>query len=44
MIHGPGKKGNLNLLYKLVSKVIPWPFGAFDKKRSFSFIVSNLWF
>ena len=25
MIHGPGNKGNLNLLYKLVSKGIPWP-------------------
>lgn len=35
MIHGPGNKGNLNLLYKLVSKGIPWPLGAFDNKRSF---------
>jgi nucleoside-diphosphate-sugar epimerase len=35
MIHGPGNKGNLNLLYKLVAKGIPWPLGAFDNKRSF---------
>ena len=35
MIHGPGNKGNLNLLYKLASKGIPWPLGAFDNKRSF---------
>ncbi|MGE8421939.1 MAG: NAD-dependent epimerase/dehydratase family protein, partial [Sphingobacterium siyangense] len=25
MIHGPGNKGNLNLLYKVVKKGIPWP-------------------
>ncbi len=36
MIHGPGNKGNLNLLYKLVSKGIPWPLGAFDNRRSFT--------
>jgi nucleoside-diphosphate-sugar epimerase len=35
MIHGPGNKGNLNLLYKLVSKNISWPLGAFENKRSF---------
>ena len=35
MIHGKGNKGNLNLLYKLVSKGIPWPLGAFENKRSF---------
>jgi len=38
MIHGPGNKGNLNLLYKLVSKGIPWPLGAFDNQRSFTSI------
>ena len=27
MIHGPGNKGNLNLLYGVVSKGIPWPLG-----------------
>ena len=43
MIHGPGNKGNLNLLYKLVSKGIPWPLGAFDNKRSFCSI-DNLMF
>jgi nucleoside-diphosphate-sugar epimerase len=43
MIHGPGNKGNLNLLYKIVSKNIPWPLGAFDNKRSFCSI-DNLMF
>jgi nucleoside-diphosphate-sugar epimerase len=35
MIHGPGNKGNLNLLYKLVAKGIPYPLGSFENKRSF---------
>ncbi|KAF2325926.1 NAD-dependent epimerase/dehydratase family protein [Flavobacterium nitrogenifigens] len=35
MIHGPGNKGNLNLLYNFVLKNIPWPLGAFDNLRSF---------
>jgi nucleoside-diphosphate-sugar epimerase len=43
MIHGPGNKGNLNLLYKFVSKGIPWPLGSFDNKRSFCSI-DNLMF
>ena len=38
MIHGPGNKGNLNLLYKVVKKGLPWPLGAFDNKRSFTSI------
>jgi nucleoside-diphosphate-sugar epimerase len=43
MIHGPGNKGNLNLLYSIISKGIPWPLGAFDNKRSFCSI-DNLCF
>lgn len=43
MIHGPGNKGNLNLLYGVVSKGIPWPLGAFDNKRTFTSI-DNLCF
>ena len=43
MIHGPGNKGNLNLLYKIVAKGIPWPLGAFENKRSFCSI-DNLMF
>lgn len=35
MIHGPGNKGNLNLLYKLVKTGIPWPLGAFHNQCSF---------
>jgi len=38
MIHGPGNKGNLNLLYNLVKKGIPWPLGAFENRRSFTSI------
>ena len=43
MIHGPGNKGNLNLLYNLVSKGYPWPLGDFENKRSFCSI-ENLCF
>lgn len=43
MIHGPGNKGNLNLLFSLVSKGIPWPLGAFSNQRSF-LSVENLCF
>jgi len=48
MIHGPGNKGNLNLLYKFITKGIPYPLGAFDNKRSFTsidnliYIINNL--
>lgn len=38
MIHGPGNKGNLNLLYQLAQKGLPWPLGAFENKRSFTSI------
>ena len=43
MIHGPGNKGNLNLLYQLVGKGLPWPLGAFENQRSF-LSVENLCF
>ena len=43
MIHGPGNKGNLNLLYKLVATGLPWPLGSFDNQRSFCSI-DNLCF
>ena len=43
MIHGPGNKGNLNLLYGIVSKGFPWPLGAFVNQRSFCSI-ENLCF
>ena len=43
MIHGPGNKGNLNLLYRLVSKNISWPLAAFNNSRSFCSI-ENLCF
>lgn len=48
MIHGPGNKGNLNLLYKFVQKGIPYPLAAFENKRSFlsienlCFVIKNL--
>jgi nucleoside-diphosphate-sugar epimerase len=41
MIHGPGNKGNLNLLYSFVSKGIP--YGKYENKRSFV-SVENLCF
>ncbi len=43
MIHGPGNKGNLNLLYGVVSKGIPWPLGAFDNLRTLT-SVENICF
>ena len=43
MIHGPGNKGNLNLLYSVVKKGVPWPLGAFNNQRSFTSI-ENLCF
>ena len=48
MIHGPGNKGNLNLLFHWVKKGYPWPLGAFDNQRSFcsienvSFVINEL--
>ncbi len=38
MIHGPGNKGNLNLLCKVVRHGFPWPLGAFENERSFTSI------
>ncbi len=43
MIHGPDNKGNLNSLYQLVSKGLPWPLGSFENQRSFCSI-ENLCF
>ena len=38
MIHGPGNKGNLNLLWGLAKRGLPWPLAAFENKRSFAAI------
>jgi len=35
MIHGPGNKGNLNLLFNIVNLGLPWPLGIYENKRSF---------
>jgi nucleoside-diphosphate-sugar epimerase len=35
MIHGPGNKGNLNILYSVVKRRVPYPLGAFHNERSF---------
>jgi nucleoside-diphosphate-sugar epimerase len=43
MVHGPGNKGNLNLLYNLVSKGLPWPLGSFVNFRSY-LSIENLCF
>lgn len=38
MIHGPGNKGNLNLLWGVARRGIPWPLAAFENSRSFTSI------
>jgi nucleoside-diphosphate-sugar epimerase len=43
MIHGPGNKGNLNILYNLVSKGFPWPLGKYKNSRSY-LSIDNLCF
>lgn len=43
MIHGPGNKGNLNLLYNVAKLGIPYPLASFENKRSF-LSVENLCF
>lgn len=35
MIHGPGNKGNLNLLFNVVKKGVPYPLASFQNERSF---------
>jgi len=35
MIHGPGNKGNLNLVYQVIKRGFPWPLAAFSNKRSY---------
>ena len=48
LIHGPGNKGNFNLLYKFLKYRIPWFLGKFHNKRSFcsienlSFVITEL--
>jgi len=48
MIYGPGNKGNLNLLYSILSKGIPYPFGCFENSRSYLsiynliFVIENI--
>ena len=36
MIHGPGNKGNLNLLWGIARRGFPWPLAAFENRRSFT--------
>lgn len=43
LIHGPGNKGNIRLLYKLIAKKYPWPLAAFKNQRSYC-SVRNLCF
>lgn len=43
MIHGPNNKGNLNLLFGLVKKKIPYPLAAYNNRRSF-LSIDNLLF
>ena len=43
MVHGPGNKGNLNLLHSLIVKGFPWPLGSYENKRSYCTLY-NLFF
>jgi nucleoside-diphosphate-sugar epimerase len=38
MVHGPGNRGNLPLLFKFLQKGFPWPLGAYKNKRTFTYI------
>lgn len=44
MVHGPGDKGNLVLLYKFISKGIPYPFASFNNSRSFISIINFVYY
>ncbi|REC49869.1 epimerase [Chryseobacterium piscium] len=44
MVHGAGDKGSLGLLYKLISKGIPYPLSSFENKRSFISIDNFIFF
>lgn len=43
MIHGPGNKGNLNLIYQIGKRGLPYPLAKFKNQRSFV-SVENLCF
>lgn len=43
MIHGPGNKGNLNLLYAFAKKGFPYPLAAFTNERSFLSVDNLCW-
>ncbi len=43
MIHGPGNKGNLNLLYAFAQKGFPYPLAAFENQRSFLSVDNLCW-
>jgi len=43
MIHGPGNKGNLNLLYAFAKRGLPFPLAAFDNQRSFLSVDNLCW-
>ncbi len=43
IIHGEGNKGNLNLLFSIVKKGIPYPLGAYENVRSY-LTITNLCF
>ncbi|MGK9148721.1 NAD-dependent epimerase/dehydratase family protein [Plantibacter flavus] len=43
MVHGPGDKGNLRLLFGMLSRGIPYPLDAFANERSFVSIGNLSW-
>jgi len=43
MVHGPGDKGNLRLLFGMLSRGIPYPLDAYENERSFVSIGNLAW-
>ncbi len=44
MVHGVGDKGSLRLLYRLISRGIPYPLSSFNNSRSFIGIDNFIFF
>lgn len=38
MVHGPGNRGNLPMLFKFIKRGFPWPLGAYNNQRTFTYI------
>ncbi len=38
VVHGPGSKGSLNIVYNVARRGLPWPVGNFRNEHSFTYI------